>query len=76
MESHLNESELAVDDPVDPGLTSRTYMRRRKSRKHLKILYRKHLNLGGEVSMGVGIENRVGSKGSVRLSYTDQSTIR
>jgi hypothetical protein len=44
MGSHLNDSELALDGPVDPGLPSRTDMRRRKSKKHLKILYRKHLN--------------------------------
>ena len=47
MESHLNESEVALDGPVDPGLTSRTDTHRRKPRKHLKILYRKHLNRGG-----------------------------
>jgi hypothetical protein len=44
MESRLNESEVALDGPVDPGLSSRTDTRRRKSKKHLKIIYEKHLN--------------------------------
>jgi len=37
MESHRNENEVAVGDPFDPGLPSRTYLRRRKSRKHRKF---------------------------------------
>jgi hypothetical protein len=44
LEIHLNESEVALDGPVDPGSAFKTDARGRKSRKHLKILYRKHLN--------------------------------
>src|SRR3981189_3732812 len=46
LEIHLNESEVALDGPVDPGSAFKTDPRGRKSRKHLKILYRKHLNCG------------------------------
>src|SRR5882762_11342100 len=49
LEIHINESEVALDGPVDPGSAFKTDARGRKSRKHLKILYRKHLNCGETV---------------------------
>jgi hypothetical protein len=43
LEIHLNESEVALDGPVNTGSAFKTDARGRKSRKQLKILYRKHL---------------------------------